>query len=224
MKYKIKDYKEIREWVESMTEEELLTSVTCPDISPERPDVYHGVSAIFFHKVELLKAGKEELAKDKIKPLVVADMEYKFVPLRACANSRDETLAYEMGKSKAGEARLEGYHWGLGPCVDITGNPDCPVVTNRTPGRCVEENIKFGKQFIFGMQEHGIIATAKHFPGDGYCVYDQHLTTPENPLPFDEWMETFGRSYKELIDSGVKAIMPGHISRVFFVLRHYQKN
>ena len=46
------------------------------------------------------------------------------------------------------------------------------------------------------MQENGIIATAKHFPGDGYCEYDQHLTAPVNPLPFDEWMASFGESYK----------------------------
>jgi len=212
MKYRVKDYEDIRAWVDNMTEEELLTSVTCPNVSPEKPDIYHGVSAIFFHTNKLLKAGMDKFAEDEKKPLIVADMEGKFVSMRACANSGDDTLAYEMGKYKAGEARIEGYHWGLGPCVDITGNPDCPIVTNRTPGRTVEENIRYGTQFILGMQEHGIIATAKHFPGDGYCAYDQHLTTTENPLPFDEWMNTFGCSYKAFIEAGVRSIMPGHIS------------
>ena len=212
MKYTIKDYEDIRAWVNEMTEEELLISVACPNVSPERPGMYHGVASVFFHTKELRDAGMEEVKNDAHKPLVVEDMESMFVPMRACANSGDETLAYQMGKCKAIDAVERGYHWGLGPCVDITGNVNCPVVNNRTPGRTTEENIKFGTEFIKGMQDYGIISTAKHFPGDGYCEYDQHLTTPENPLPFDEWMNTFGKSYKAFIDAGLKSIMPGHIS------------
>lgn len=212
MKYTIKDYKDIRAFVDNMTEEELLVSVTCPNISPERPGMYHGVPAVFFHTQELKEAGMKVIEGDEHQPLVVEDMESMFVPMRACANSGDESLAYEMGKCKALDGVHRGFHWGLGPCVDLTGNPNCPVVNNRTPGRTTEENIRFGTQFIRGMQENGIIATAKHFPGDGYCEYDQHLTAPVNPLSFDEWMASFGESYKAFIDAGLKSIMPGHIS------------
>lgn len=212
MKYLIKDYEDIKKRVEAMTEQELLTCVTCPDVSPERPDVYHGTASVFFHNKELLDKGMKELEGDEFMPLVVADMESMFVSMRACANSGDETLAYQMGKYKAVEAVEQGYHWGLGPCVDITGNPNCPVVGNRTPGRNTDENIRFGTQYILGMQEHGIAASAKHFPGDGYCEYDQHLTVPENPLSLEEWWETFGASYKAFIEAGIKTIMPGHIS------------
>ncbi len=212
MKYRIKDYEDIRAWVDSMSVDELLTSVTCPNIAPERPGMYHGVASVFFHTDELRKAGMEYIKDDEHQPLVVEDMESMFVSMRACANGGDESLAYEMGKCKAIEARGRGFQWGLGPCVDLTGNTNCPVVNNRTPGRSVEENIRFGTQFIKGMQDYGIISTAKHFPGDGYCEYDQHLTTPENPLPFDEWMATFGKSYKAFTEAGLMAVMPGHIS------------
>ena len=212
MKYKIKDYEEIRSWVNSMTEEELLVSVTCPNVSPERPGMYHGVASIFFHTKELRDAGMKEVKNDAHQPLVVEDMESMYVSMRACANGGDSSLAYEMGKAKAIDAVGRGYQWGLGPCVDITGNVNSPVVNNRTPGRTTEENIEFGTAFINGMQDYGIISTAKHFPGDGYCEYDQHLTTPENPLSFEEWSATFGKSYKAFIDAGLKSIMPGHIS------------
>ena len=63
-----------------------------------------------------------------------------------------------------------------------------------------------------GLQEHGLIATLKHFPGDGYSPDDQHVTTTENPLSKEEWEASFGRIYQELIHRGVKAIMPGHIA------------
>ena len=62
------------------------------------------------------------------------------------------------------------------------------------------------------MQDNGLIACAKHFPGDGYCDYDQHLTTAVNPLSKEEWDKSFGYLYEELINRGVKTIMPGHIS------------
>ena len=148
MKYTIKDYKDIRAFVDNMTEEELLVSVTCPNISPERPGMYHGVPAVFFHTQELKEAGMKVIEGDEHQPLVVEDMESMFVPMRACANSGDESLAYEMGKCKALDGVHRGFHWGLGPCVDLTGNPNCPVVNNRTPGRTTEENIRFGTQFI----------------------------------------------------------------------------
>lgn len=212
MKYRIKDYEDIRIMVDNMTVDELILSVVCPEIAPDKPTYYPNTPAVFFHTRDLLNENLEKMKSAKIHPLIVADMESMFVSMRACATAGDESLAYEMGKYKAADNVKLGYHWGLGPCIDLTGNPDNPIVCLRTPGKTVEDNIKFGTQFIKGMQDYGIMATAKHFPGDGYCRYDQHITCTENPLPFDEWMETFGKSYKAFIDAGVRSIMPGHIS------------
>ena len=66
--------------------------------------------------------------------------------------------------------------------------------------------------YMHGMQDAGLIASAKHFPGDGYDYYDQHLTTTVNNLSMDEWHKKSGKCFKALIDEGVSAIMPGHIS------------
>lgn len=49
-------------------------------------------------------------------------------------------------------------------------------------------------------------------PGDGYSSDDQHVTTSVNPLPCEEWDNTFGKVYRDLIERGVMAIMPGHIA------------
>ncbi|NRB80800.1 MAG: hypothetical protein HRU38_19385, partial [Saccharospirillaceae bacterium] len=72
--------------------------------------------------------------------------------------------------------------------------------------------IDITSKYIKGCQENGLMATAKHFPGDGFGVYDQHLTTPENPHTMDQWWATSGNVYQTLIDEGVMTIMPGHIS------------
>ena len=62
------------------------------------------------------------------------------------------------------------------------------------------------------MQENGLVACAKHFPGDGVDYRDQHITTTANTLKMEEWYQSFGAVYKELIDKGVQTVMAGHIT------------
>lgn len=96
-------------------------------------------------------------------------------------------LAYRMGQVAAEEGRALGFNWTLGPCVDPLINPDTPTVGYRSAGRSIDRVIEIGNAYIKGTQDFGMMSTAKHFPGDGICIYDQHLTTPENPLPIEEW-------------------------------------
>ena len=63
------------------------------------------------------------------------------------------------------------------------------------------------------MQENGLVACAKHFPGDGVDYRDQHITSTENFLSMEDWRKTFGALYRELIVAGVKTIMAGHIAQ-----------
>jgi len=68
------------------------------------------------------------------------------------------------------------------------------------------------------MQDHGLAATIKHFPGDGVDYRDQHLLTSCNGLSMKQWWKYSGRAFQGCIDAGVYAIMPGHIT-----LPAYQK-
>jgi beta-N-acetylhexosaminidase len=70
------------------------------------------------------------------------------------------------------------------------------------------------------MQEHGVAATVKHWPGEGFDDHDQHLVTTINPLDVDTWTDHFGRLYQTMIDAGVMAMMSGHIAFPAYVRKH----
>ncbi|HTV24487.1 MAG TPA: glycoside hydrolase family 3 N-terminal domain-containing protein [Polyangiaceae bacterium] len=157
-----------------------------------------------------------------VPPLCTADLECGagravlgltvFPDLMALGANDSEDLAYEVGKATALEGRSVGLNWTFSPCVDVAELPDSPAVSTRSAGRSVERVIKTARGYLRGLQDHGMVATLKHFPGDGYTTYDQHLTTVNIPFGMEEWWRGPGRIYRELIDAGARTIMAGHIA------------
>ncbi len=224
MKYIVKKYDDLWEKVLEMDVESLLYSVIIPDIHSGDSVDYRNVG-VFVHPVTSQEAiaftqGAKHHAEHDM--LFVADLEAgagdavlgetRFPVMRAAGIVNDENLAYRMGQVCAVEGRKVGYAWTFAPCVDICTNHDNPIVSSRSVGEDAEQVIRIGGAYMRGLQDHGVVATLKHFPGDGPCRFDQHLTAVENPLSTEQWYATFGRVYRELIEQGVKTIMPGHIS------------
>jgi beta-N-acetylhexosaminidase len=135
-----------------------------------------------------------------------------FPDLMALAAANDEKLAYEQGKAAAMEGRAVGIHWTFAPVVDISANPQNPITNTRCLSDDPDKVIRIATQILKGMQDHGMCATAKHFPGDGYDCRDQHVCTTINPLSMKQWYKLSGRMFKEAIDAGVWSVMMGHIS------------
>lgn len=225
MKYTIPDYEEYKDIVEKMEVDELLRTIICPDIGNDKKILHNNTGAAFFHaeSSDVLKKRIDIVNKDRDLPAIIAtDIEggagslikdaTKFPSMMACSKADSEELAYEMGKISAVESRRVGFEWAFGPDIDILGDYETPITSNRCCGEDYKQDIKIAGAVMRGMQDYGLAAAVKHFPGDGYCMYDQHLTVAKNPLPFDEWMNTYGEVYKYMIDNGVKSIMPGHIS------------
>lgn len=225
MKYKIVISDNARRIVEGLSLRELINQVCCPHLS-DKPDFkFDNYGSMFFHPTEKeVVRGKIQEFKNtcKIPPFVVSDMEHgagnmilgatKFSSMMAISQTNSEELAYEVGRIAAEEAKAIGYNWTFSPVADLAVNPDNPIVSTRSAGKEPEHVIKMVKAYMRGLQENGMIATIKHFPGDGHSHYDQHLTTPENPLDMESWNKTSGRVFKELIEAGAMAVMPGHIS------------
>ena len=132
--------------------------------------------------------------------------------------TNSEEIAYNYGKATALEARSMGANWSFSPVADLNINKRNPLVNVRGIGDDPEHAIRLLKQVVRGMQENGLAACAKHFPGDGLDYRDQHIVTTYNDLTLEDWKKLSGRVFQELIDDGVYSIMAGHIT-----LPDYQK-
>lgn len=201
-----------------------IAELCCPAYFPGAETEFFDTGSFFVFAGES-SAQRETIARASAacssKPIVTTDLEYGAgrmirdatqFPSFFSAGLAGPRLAEEMGRIAAAEGRSVGFHWTLAPCVDPILDVHNPTTSYRSAGSDPETVIATGRAYLRGLQAGGMLATAKHFPGDGASRYDQHLTTPENPLGMDEWRKTYGRIYAAMIEEGVAAIMPGHIS------------
>lgn len=130
----------------------------------------------------------------------------------ALGAANDEQLAYDYGKATALEGRLAGVNWTFSPVADLNANRFNPITAIRAISDKPERAIPLLKALVRGLQDHGIAATAKHFPGDGCDYRDQHLTTTRNPLSEQEWLRQHGAVFQALVDDGLMSVMTGHIA------------
>ena len=91
------------------------------------------------------------------------------------AATRDTLLAYEMGRVTAVEGRALGIHMAFAPVLDVNNNPKNPVISARSFGEDPSLVARMGTAFIRGIQENGMLATGKHFPGHGDTEQNSHL-------------------------------------------------
>ena len=130
----------------------------------------------------------------------------------AVAAADDPQLAYVLGTAAAREGRYAGVHWTFAPVVDVNVNPDNPIANTRSLGDDPERVARLAEAIMRGMQEHGLAACAKHFPGDGVDDLDQHTVTTVNTLSRQEWHRISGLPFRRAIAAGVWSIMVGHIA------------
>lgn len=157
----------------------------------------------------------------KIPLLIAADFEYGTrmrledgTPLpapMAIAAAGDERFAYEAGKITALEARAAGVHWIFAPVADVNSNPGNPIINFRSFGEDSREVARYVAACVRGVEEHGALATAKHFPGHGDVSVDSHLalatvTSSRKELESNEFVP-----FRAAIAAGVSSIMPGHL-------------
>ncbi|MGR9131238.1 glycoside hydrolase family 3 protein [Rhizobium leguminosarum] len=186
-----------------------------------------GVTRFFTADLEFERRIISDLvAKSKVPPIISADLEgsrHSFAfgtPVLGqlgLAAVDDVQATEKSSEILAREGRAMGVRWSFTPVIDINTAFRSPIVGTRSYGSDVNKIERHAVAHVHGLQRHGVAATAKHWPGEGYDDRDQHLVTTTNPLSMDEWKETFGRLYRTLITEGVLAIMSGHISLPAYV-------
>ena len=91
---------------------------------------------------------------------------------------RDESLITDMGVEIARQMTRLGVHVSFSPVVDVNNNPANPVINDRSFGEDRENVARKGIAYMRGLQQGGVIATAKHFPGHGDTDSDSHYALP----------------------------------------------
>lgn len=123
----------------------------------------------------------------------------------------DDSLIYQMGERIARDCRRIGVHMNFAPVVDVNSNPANPVIGMRSFGQDKHNVTLKGLAYMRGLQDHGVIATAKHFPGHGDTDTDSHKTLPVigHDRPRLDSLELY--PFRQMIRQGLGGIMIAHL-------------
>ncbi|MEK7263923.1 MAG: glycoside hydrolase family 3 N-terminal domain-containing protein [Bacteroidota bacterium] len=130
----------------------------------------------------------------------------------ALGATRDTLLAFQMGKIIAEEGRAIGVHWNFAPVVDVNNNPNNPVISYRSFGETKELVSEMSGAFIRGMQDNGMLATAKHFPGHGDTDVDSHLDLPLLKFSLARLDSLELVPFKNAVEANVQSMMIAHLA------------
>lgn len=124
--------------------------------------------------------------------------------------TRDTMMAYEMGRVTAIEGRALGVHMGFAPVLDVNNNPKNPVISTRSFSEDPKLVAAMGRAFVRGMQDFGMLATGKHFPGHGDTEQNSHLELSRVNVSRARLDSVELLPFQAAIDGGVRGIMTFH--------------
>ncbi len=124
----------------------------------------------------------------------------------------DYRLIYDYGAEMARECKLAGVHVNFAPDADVNSNPGNPVIGYRSFGENPDRVAKAVVAYSLGMEDNGVQAVAKHFPGHGDTDVDSHKALPSVKHSRALLDSTDLVPFKEFIDAGCSGIMVGHIA------------
>jgi beta-N-acetylhexosaminidase len=125
---------------------------------------------------------------------------------------RDNTLIYKMGQQVADDFKRLGMQMNFGPDMDVNNNPNNPVIGFRSFGDNKYNVAEKGIAYMKGMQDNGILTTAKHFPGHGDTDVDSHFDLPKLPFDKERLASLEEYPFKQAIAAGISGIMVAHMN------------
>jgi beta-N-acetylhexosaminidase len=123
----------------------------------------------------------------------------------------DSSLVYQYGKLVGKQLKRIGIQVNFAPVVDINNNPNNPVINDRSFGEDKYKVARFGIAYMKGVQDEGVLACAKHFPGHGDVNVDSHLDLPviNKSMAQLDSLELY--PFKRMFDAGVGSVMIAHL-------------
>jgi beta-N-acetylhexosaminidase len=124
----------------------------------------------------------------------------------------DDQLIYQMGKEIGRQCRRLGVHVNFAPVLDVNNNPNNPVINDRSFGEDLDNVISKATAYARGLQESGVLACGKHFPGHGDTAVDSHFDLPVLPHSRQRLHELELVPFRVLLERGLGSLMVAHLS------------
>ena len=124
---------------------------------------------------------------------------------------KDDSTIYMMGKEIARELKELGIYVNYAPVVDVNNNPKNPVIGIRSFGDNPDVVIEKSRLYMDGMQDNGVMAVLKHFPGHGDVDKDSHKTLPQIPHDRARLDSVELKPFNYLIKDGAMGVMSAHL-------------
>jgi beta-N-acetylhexosaminidase len=132
-------------------------------------------------------------------------------PMRAVGATGSAALAREVGGLVARELRAVGFDMNFAPILDIDTNPANPIIASRSFGRTPELVTELGLALADGLQQTGVAACGKHFPGHGDTSQDSHLELPRLPHAMERLERVELAPFRAAAKSGIASFMTAHV-------------
>lgn len=136
----------------------------------------------------------------------------RFTPAMGVAATGKPQNAYTVGRITAREAKAIGVHQVFAPVLDVNNNPANPVINVRSYSEKPELVTKYGREFMQGVADEGLIATAKHFPGHGDTDTDSHTSLPILNHTYAELDTVELVPFRSIVNAGIPSVMSAHIA------------
>lgn len=135
----------------------------------------------------------------------------KDISVSAVGACKDESIYYDYGKSLGLNLNYYDVDCILGPCIDMKMERLADFNSMCTTDDA-EFNGKMYSEIVKGIQDRGVAATAKHFPGQGTYHVNFHFGPGRNIFDYDKWMATYGYSYKKMFEQDCMCVMTSHLA------------
>lgn len=185
----------------------------------------YGVGGLTFFKgnpSNQFKLTKEAQARTKLPLLISIDGEWglsmridstmKYPWMMTLGAIQDNRLIYDMAWEMANEFKRLGVHINLAPVADVNNNPENPIINSRSFGENIENVLDKTIAYSLGLQDNGVMACAKHFPGHGDTDMDSHKQLPLIPFSKERLDSLELYPFRGLIDEGIGSIMIAHLN------------
>jgi beta-glucosidase-like glycosyl hydrolase len=124
---------------------------------------------------------------------------------------KDSTIIYKYGKVVAAQCKRMGIQMNYAPVMDVNNNPNNPIINDRSFGENKFKVASFGIQYMKGLQDNGVMACAKHFPGHGDVDVDSHLDLPIINKSFNQIDSLELYPFKKIFKQDVSSVMIAHL-------------